>query len=353
MTKVDIRSNISKKVIKPLIFISLLVLGEMSFLFGNGVDYVLALINEPPSRETYDSPNPFDFYVDYMGEIGGSQPGPKQTRTYNLNQGISNPDTNPDSYDYFIVKMQKDGFNFVNFGPYTQPEIYWKDVSDKIKVLGNSPSNYRIQVSPNTTWSWRVWRVRTNNEGFPEIDKPNFIKHKDQVYPYVNDGSLIAGCTISYLMMDDDPAEIGDRRQQSWKIQKKTGNKWKTEQTEIVPDGMVVGKSFSVNDSPGGPFAGVPAKDLRLVLEAEDSINILHLEQCGTTYTWQVRMKGVFIANAQREREGTGESGFKFERNLIVPAGVAPLLIEYDPKYLIEFAGLLGEALIDWVEIPN
>lgn len=67
----------------------------------------------------------------------------------------------------------------------------------------------------------------------------------------------------------------------------------------------------------------------------------------------QVTLTGVFIATGQRQREGVGQSGFVFEKNVNVPAGTPPVLIEYDPKYLINFVDLLGEALVDWIEVQN
>jgi len=382
------QSNVVRAALKPLVVFSLLILGELNLLFGTNIDRVLALINEPPAQEVVEA-GLFDFEVDYLGEVvsrkkidGTISCAPQGNRVFNLGD-----------YDYFIIKMDHaagtpshphlplpeqggtSGFNFVNFGPYSDDSnTYWKthtvsytcgDNTDDpgksqsfntVEVLGNNPSNYRIRVRPNSTWGkaghqegWRVWRVKVNGEGYPNIKSNAFVKHGKGYAPTTeNYGTVTAGCKVNYLMLDDDPPEQGDARKQTWYVQRKQGANWVNVQTINVPDaGMVVGQSFHVDEFMGNP-------ELRLILEVQDSIAMLHLETCvADEFSWQVKMKGVFIANGQREREGVGESGFKFERDLFVPPGVAPLLIEYDPKYLVEFAGLLGEALIDWIEIPN
>jgi len=382
------QSNVIKPALKPLMVFMLLILGELNLLFGTNIDRVVALINEPPAQEVVEA-GLFDFEVDYLGEVvsrkkidGSISCAPRGDKVFYLGD-----------YDYFIIKMEHPvgtpahphvplpaqggttGFNFVNFGPYSgDNNTYWKthtadytcpantdDPGKKqkyntVEVLGNNASNYRIRVRPHSAWGkvghqegWRVWRVKVNNEGYPTIKSNAFVKHGKGYAPTTeNYGTVTAGCRVDYLMLDDDPTEQGDARKQTWFVQQKQGTSWKKVQTIDVPDsGMVVGQSFHINE-----FDGTP--QLRLMLEVQDSIAMLHLEKCvKDEFSWQVKMKGVFIANGQREREGTGESGFSFERDLFVPPGVAPLLIEYDPKYLIEFAGLLGEALIDWIEIPN
>lgn len=369
--------------IKPLIVFSLLILGEMSLLFGTGINHVLALINEPPAQEDVDPAGLFDFQIDYMGEVRNRKDINANTTCTTGNQSF-----NLGGWDYFIVKMQKGSFDFVKFGPETgNNATYWSDYIVNtpttptdcngqsgwgfvpgqptkhmaVDVSGTTKANASIRLRPHSNWGkaghlegWRVWRVKVNAEGYPAInDNTAFFKHNGEDYPYTNTGSLVYGCTVSYLMLDDDPASAGDPRNQAFHVQTRpnpSSSSWTTKQIEDVPDGMVVGRSFVVDDP---AFAGLEPSLMRLLLVPKDSIYMLHTEQCGDTYSWQVKMKGVFIATAQREREGVGESGFKFERNIFVPAGVAPLLIEYDPKYLIEFASLLGEALVDWVEIPN
>lgn len=64
-----------------------------------------------------------------------------------------------------------------------------------------------------------------------------------------------------------------------------------------------------------------------------------------------IKIDGSFISTGNNENDGSGNSGFTFERPVDPNSSGAPLLFEYDPKYLIDFIGLLGESLLNWNEI--
>jgi hypothetical protein len=59
-----------------------------------------------------------------------------------------------------------------------------------------------------------------------------------------------------------------------------------------------------------------------------------------------IRLKGSFISTGEN-----ANSGYEFTRPVSVVGNAAPLTFEYDPKYLIDFVELVGEALLDWIEV--
>lgn len=54
-----------------------------------------------------------------------------------------------------------------------------------------------------------------------------------------------------------------------------------------------------------------------------------------------IQLKGSFVAG----------DGYEFTRQVAVSGTNPPLTFEYDPKYLVDFVNLIGEALLDWIEV--
>jgi hypothetical protein len=61
-----------------------------------------------------------------------------------------------------------------------------------------------------------------------------------------------------------------------------------------------------------------------------------------------IRLKGSFISTGEN-----ANSGYEFTRPVSVVGDAAPVTFEYDPKYLVDFVALMGEVLLDWIEVPS